>query len=242
VSVRACVGAVIGVLAALPAAAQDPALLRQAEREYETLSRAEPPRSTGCGPALGLARRTQEQLLDATPVLIEARFITEGGYVLFSAAVNRVSGIELRELENSLNAEATASIGSALRGALTLPRDTVTERYRIRVDAGTGAQVRVAPAVFCRAEPANRTSVSRALGRAMGQEMNRQRLRLRGTVTVAALIAADGKVERAELVASTRNVGYDRAITEALQRARFLPALIDGVGVPTWIEQPIVLP
>lgn len=67
----------------------------------------------------------------------------------------------------------------------------------------------------------------------------RQR-RIEGEVTVKFLVAADGSVERVQIVASEPEGLFDDAVREAVARWRFEPGRIGGQPVAAWVVNTIV--
>ncbi len=60
-----------------------------------------------------------------------------------------------------------------------------------------------------------------------------------GRVTVRAFVAADGSVDRAEVVSSSGHDALDAAARRAVERWRFRPATLDGLPAPGEIDIPI---
>jgi protein TonB len=65
------------------------------------------------------------------------------------------------------------------------------------------------------------------------------RQREQGTVVLNVLVDVDGHVQRIEVSRSSGHRRLDDAAREAVQRARFLPVLIDGNAQPAWGLVPI---
>lgn len=61
-----------------------------------------------------------------------------------------------------------------------------------------------------------------------------------GTVALRILVAADGAVERVEIIRSSGFDSLDEAAIETVRtRWRFVPAMREGVAVESWVEVPI---
>jgi TonB family protein len=66
---------------------------------------------------------------------------------------------------------------------------------------------------------------------------NAMREKIQGTVTVEAVIGADGKVVRARVVRSLdRDSGLDDEAVKAITSWEFKPGVLEGRSVPVWME------
>lgn len=227
----------LGSCASRPSLSTPLSELTVAELEQLTLTQSPPPR-TNCSVYSRFAAPAMD--VDTAALAAAVSASAAPAHAVYSVAVDTTGGIEPRLLETTLADEQAADLIDALFAAVTVPADTVRRRFRLRVDAGPPARVRVGPPVMCAPYFRNNDEVLHALQLSVSELRERVDFSTLRVTVVGLFIAADGLIDRTRVARSAGNTMIDAMAVNTLQLvARFDPALHDGLPVGVWVQVPV---